>query len=162
MRKMKYKFDYQITALDLWKLSMCGVYSSIIGILNIIFTVAMLFITKAFWGDVNSFIRIIFIVGIGLFTVIQPAAIYIRAKRQVDTIPHDLQICFNDGGIYIKSKKQNSKLKWDVIKGISKRPNVIVIYTITKHGYIFTDKVLGKQKEDFYSYVVSKINMRQS
>ena len=162
MRDMKYKFDYQITALDLWKLSMCGVYSSIIGILNIIFTVAMLFITKAFWGDVNSFIKIIFIVGIGLFTVIQPAAIYIRAKRQVNAIPHDLQICFNDDGIHIKSKKQNSKLKWNVIKGISKKPGIIVIYTITKHGYILTDKVLGKQKEDFYSYVVSKINMRQS
>ncbi len=154
---MKYKFTYQITAFDLWQLSMYGIYGSMVGVCNIIFTVAMLLLAAKFWGDVNSFIKIIFIMAISLFTIIQPIAIYIRAKRQVAVLPHDLEIGFDDNGIYVKNENQNSELKWNTIKGVSKKPSMIVVHTTTKHGYILTNKVLGKQKEDFYNYVVSKI-----
>lgn len=154
---MKYKFTYQITAFDLWQLSMYGIYGSMVGVCNIIFTVAMLFLAAKFWGDVNSFIKIIFIMAINIFTIIQPIAIYIRAKRQVAVFPHDLEIGFGDNGIYVKTQNQNSELKWNMVKGISKNPSMIVIHTTDKHGYILANKVLGEQKEDFYHYVVSKI-----
>lgn len=154
---MKYKFTYQITAFDLWKLSMYGIYGSIIGVCNIIFTVAMILLTAKFWVDVNNFIKILFIMAISLFTVIQPATVYMRSKKQVAAIPHGMEIGFDDNGVYVKTKNQNSELKWNTIKGILKKPSMIIIYTITKHGYILTNKVLGKQKEDFYSYVVSKL-----
>lgn len=154
---MKYKFTYQITAFDLWKLTMYGIYGSIIGVCNIIFTVAMLLLTAKFWGDVITIMKIFFIMVIGLFTVIQPTVVYLRAKRQVAAIPHDFEIGFDDNGIYVKIANQNSELKWNTINGISKTPSMIVIHTTTQHGYILTNKVLGKQKEDFYNYVASKI-----
>lgn len=161
MRKMKYEFSYEITAFDLWKLSMYTIYSSAIGVCNIVFTIAALLLAAKFWGYVNDFVKILFILGISLFPIIQPAAIYFRAKKLAAAIPKDLQMGFDDSGIYIKSEKQNSKLKWNMVKGISKKLDMIVLFTTTKHGYIFTDNVLGKQKEDFYKFVVSKIDMKQ-
>ena len=154
---MKYKFTYQTTAFDLWQLSMYSTYGSMVGGCNIIFTVAMLLVTTKFWGDVNIFMKILLIIVICLFTVIQPAVVYMRAKRQVATVPHDMEIGFDDNGIHIKTENQNSDLKWNTIKGVSKKPSMIVIFSTTKHGFVLTKKVLGKQKKSFYEYVVSKI-----
>ncbi|MEW9124953.1 MAG: YcxB family protein [Thermotaleaceae bacterium] len=154
---MKYTFIYRTTAFDLWQLSMYGIYGSMVGVCNIIFTVAMLLLSAKFWGDVNSFMKILFIIAISLFTVIQPAAIYMRAKRQALAVSQDVELSFDDSGIHINTDKQNSDLKWNTIKGVSKKPSMIVIFSTTKHGFVLTNKVLGKQKEAFYDYVVSRI-----
>ncbi|TWH77788.1 YcxB family protein [Sedimentibacter saalensis] len=155
---MKYKFIYETKAFDLWKLSMYGVYGSMVGILNIIFTVAMVLLTTKFWGEVNIFIKILLVMAVSLFTIIQPAAVYMRAKSHVATVPYDMEIGFDDNGIYIKTKNENSELKWNTIKGVFKKQNMIVILTTNKHGFIIKDNMLGTEKEDFYKYVVSKIN----
>ncbi|WP_291635330.1 YcxB family protein [Clostridium sp.] len=154
---MKYKFTYQTTAFDLWQLSMYSIYSSIVGVCNIIFTVAMFLLSIRFWGDVNSFIKIGLILVICLFTVIQPAVVYRRARRQLRAVPHDMEIGFDDNGIHVKTENQSSDLKWNTIKGVSKKPSMIVVFSTTKHGFVLTNKVLGKQKKAFYNYVVSKI-----
>ena len=159
---MKYKYSYQITAWDILKISVNGIYSSMIGASNIIFTVAVLLLTTKLWGEVNNLVKILLILGIFLFPIIQPVAIYIRAKRQVEAIPHDLEIAFNDSGMHFISQQQSSRLKWNEITGVTKRSNMVVIYTKYKHGYIFPNKVLGKEKDDFYRYIVSKIHRRQS
>ncbi|MFT9495062.1 YcxB family protein [Anaerosolibacter sp.] len=154
---MKYKFTYQTTAFDLWQLSMYGIYGSMVGVCNFIFTVAMILLSAKFWGDANGFMKIFFIVATCLFTVIQPAVVYMRAKRQVAAVPHDMEIGFDDQGIHVRTEKQSSDLKWSTIKGVSKKPSMIVIFSTAKHGFVLTNKVLGKEKEAFYNFVVSKI-----
>jgi hypothetical protein len=118
---MKYRFSYQITAWDILKISVNGIYSSMIGASNIIFTVAVLLLTTKLWGEVNNLVKILLILGIFLFPIIQPVAIYIRAKRQVEAIPHDLEIAFNDSGMHFISQQQSSRLKWNEITGVTKR-----------------------------------------
>lgn len=154
---MKYKFNYQISAFDLWQLSMYGTYGSLVGVCNIIFTVAMALLTAKFWGTVNIFIKLLLILGICLITVIQPVVVYLRAKKQVASIPNNMEIGFDDYGVHVKTQSQTSDLKWKTIKGISKKPSMIVIISTTQHGFILTNKVLGNQKEAFYDYVTSKI-----
>ncbi|MDF2615517.1 MAG: hypothetical protein K0Q47_172 [Sedimentibacter sp.] len=154
---MKYKFIYETKAFDLWKLSMYGVYGSMVGIFNIIFSISMVLLTAKFWQEVNIFIKVLLIFAVSLFTVIQPVAVYMRAKRHIATVPQDMEISFDDNGIYIKTKNENSELKWSAIKGAFKKQNMIVILTTNKHGFIIKNDMLGTEKEDFYKYVVSKI-----
>ena len=154
---MKYKFTYQTTAFDLWQLSMYSTYGSMVGGCNIIFTVAMLLVAAKVWVDVNSFIKIFLIILICLFTVIQPAVVYRRAKRQVRGIPHDMEIGFDDNGIHVKTENQSSDLKWNTIKGVSRKPSMIVIFSTVKYGFVLTNKVLGEHKKAFYEYVILKI-----
>ena len=154
---MKYKFIYQATAFDIWKLSMYGTYGSMVGVCNVIFTIAMLMLTARFWADVNIFLKIILIIALCLFTVIQPAVIYMRAKKQAAALPSDMEIGFDDNGIHVKAGSQRSDLKWNKIKGISKKISMVVIRCTDKHGFLLTNKMLGPQKEAFYDYVVSKI-----
>ena len=153
---MKYTFSYRTTAIDLWQLSMYGIYGSMVGVCNIIFTVAMVLLSVRFWGDVDSFIKMLFIGAISLFVVIQPMVVYIRAKRQVGIAPQDIEIGFDDSGIHIKTDKQGSDIEWNAIKGASKKPTMIVIFTKTKHGFVLTNKVLGKHKEALYEYILLK------
>ena len=154
---MKYKFNYQISALDLWKLSMYGTYSSFVGVANIIFTIAMLLLAIRFWVEVNNFRKILLIIGISLFTIIQPLVVYIRAKSQVANFPQDMEISFDDYGIWIKTSNQISDIKWSTIKRIIKKPNMIIIFTTPKHGFIMSDKILGQEKKDLFNYIVSKV-----
>lgn len=153
---MKYNFIYHTTAFDLWQLSMYSTYGSMVGGCNIIFTVAMLLVSVKFWGDVNIFMKILMLIVICLFTVIQPTVVYMRAKKQVRAVKHDMEIGFDDNGIHVKTENQSSDLKWNTIKGASKKPTMIVIFSTTKHGFVLRNKVLGKQKKAFYDYVVSK------
>jgi len=156
-RDMKYQFTYRTTAFALWQLSIYSIYGSMVGVCNTIFTIAMVLLTGKFWGEVNIFIKILLILGICLFTVIQPAVVYMRAKKQVSLIPQDMEISFDDYGVHVKTPNQTSDLKWKTIKGISKKPGMIIIFSTAKHGFVLTNKVLGKQKEAFYEYVNSKI-----
>ena len=66
MRDMKYKFNYQTSAFELWQLSIYGTYGSMIGVCNIIFTAAMVLLAAKYWGDVNSFIKILLTIAISL------------------------------------------------------------------------------------------------
>lgn len=154
---MKYQFTYRTKAFDLWQLAMYATYSSIVGVINIIFTVAMFLLCVKFWENANGYIRTLLILGVSLFTFIQPVVVYIRAKRQLASVQEDMEIGFDDLGVHVKTESQNSNLKWKTIKGISKKPNMIIVYTTTTHGFILKNKMLGTQKEAFYDYVVSKI-----
>ncbi|MEG0013701.1 MAG: YcxB family protein [Cellulosilyticaceae bacterium] len=154
---MKYKFTYQTTAFDFWQLSMYHMYGSMVGVCNMIFTIAMFLLTAKFWADVNGFVRILLIIACCLFTVIQPLVIYMRAKKQAVTVREEMEIGFDDKGVHVKTENKSSDLKWTTIKRVSKKPTMIVVFSTTTHGFILTNKVLGKQKEAVYDYIVSKI-----
>ena len=154
---MKYRIDYKPLAIDLWKLSMYGIYGSMIGVVNIVFTVAMFLLAARFWGDINSFLRIILIIGICLFIFIQPITIYFRAKKQIVGIPEDMEIGFDDKGMYIFTSNQKTKLYWNKINKIIKKSNIIIIFVASNQGFIITDKMLGSEKEDFYNYIFTRI-----
>jgi hypothetical protein len=154
---MKYKFNYKNTPFDFWQLSIYFTYGSIIGVCNIIFTVAMILLSIKIWGDASSFVRMLLLFACCLFPIFQPIGIYTRAKKQAAD-SKEIEISFDDTGIHVKSGEVSSDLEWKIIKKVSKKPNVIVIFSTTTHGFVLTNRVLGIQKEEFYNYVVSKIN----
>ena len=154
---MIYKFTYQIRGVDLWRLAMYRMYSSMVGVTNIIFTVAMLLLAVRFWQGVNIFVKGLLFICICLFPLIQPLAIYRRANKQVGNVPKEIEIGFNDKGIHVQSGDQKSHLKWKSIKGVSKKANMVIVFSTDQHGFILSNRVLGKEKEAFYEYVVSKI-----
>jgi hypothetical protein len=154
---MKYKFQYKNTPLQFWQLSMYYMYGSIIGVCNIIFTVAMILLSFKMWSNASNFVKTLLLLACCLFSVIQPIGIYLRAKMQAEG-SKEIEIGFDESGIHVKTDIEASDLDWRSIKKVSRKPNMIVIFSTTTHGFILTNKVLGKQHEEFYRYIVSKIN----
>lgn len=136
---------------------MYGIYRSTVGLVNVIFTVAMIVLAVRYFQDANWIYRILMILGLSLFTVIQPIVIYSRAKKQLSGMSRDMEIGFDDYGVHVRSDKEKSSIKWKNIKGIAKQPTLVIVYSSATHGFILTNKVLGKEREAFYRYVISKL-----
>lgn len=154
---MRFQYTYRTTAAELWQLSMYYTYGSMVGVCNIIFTVAVLALTVSRWSVSGAGFRALLVFGLCLFTVLQPLVVYLRAKRQAAGITQDTTASFSDAGIHIQVGEQFSDIKWSSIKKISRKPTMIIIFSDTTHGFLFTDRVLGGEKEAFYQYITSKI-----
>lgn len=154
---MKFLFNYETKASDLWQLSMYGIYKSMVGLVNVIFTAAMVLLTVKYWSEVNWYLKGLLIIGLSLFTVIQPLLIYRRAKRQVSGMYKDMEIGFDELGVHVKSGKEKSTVRWKKMKGIVKHPTLLVIYSSSNRGYILNNKVLGKHRDALYEYVISNL-----
>ena len=157
---MRYKYTYRTTARDLWQLSMYYIYGSLAGLCNIIFTVAAFALGFSRWDQAQGIVRCLMVLGCCLFTVIQPLMIYAKAKKQAAGITQDTQVSIDDNGLYIRVGDDTSQLPWTSVKRISRKPAMIIIFSDTTHGFIFTNRVLGNEKEEFYRYASSKVEGR--
>ena len=153
---MKYKYTYRNTAGELWQLSMYYTYGSVVGMCNLIFTAAVIALTINKWNTVSGVWRFLLLLACCRFTVIQPLAVWRKAEKQAAGISRDTEMEFGDGGIRIRVGDENSAIPWTVVKKISKKPTMIILFSDTTHGYVLTNRVLGKDRDAFYNYVTSK------
>ena len=153
---MKFKYTYRNTAFELWQLSMYYTYGSVVGMCNLIFTAAVIALTISKWSTAGSVWRFFLILGCCLFTVIQPAVVWLKAKKQAAGIGWDTEMEFGDSGIHIRVGDKSSEIPWNAVKRISKKPTMIVLFSDTTHGYVLTNRVLGGERKAFYEYVTSK------
>lgn len=155
---MKYRFKSEVKALDFWKLSMYKTYHNVAGICNIVFTVAMTALLIRFWNRVSDiWIGLIFL-GCILFPIIQPVCVYLRCQKQVEDIPKDLELEFDDFGIRVTTGGAEEKIRWKKVGNIIKQRDMLVIYTDDKHGYILMERTLGDLSEEFLSYLKKQTN----
>lgn len=157
---MRYQYTHRTTALDLWQLSMYYTYGSMVGVCNIIFTVAIVALMVSRWNEASGMWKSLMVLGVCLFTVIQPLLSYQRARKQAAQITRDTELGFADTGIYVKSGAQRSQIPWSSIKKVSRKPGMIVVFSDTTHGFILTDRILKTEKDDFYQYITSKMTCR--
>lgn len=155
---MSYHYDYQTTPFDLWQISMKGIYRSMVGLVNLIFTIAMVLLIFRYYTEVNLLLKLFLILGLSLFTLIQPTAIYLRAKKQLNTSPKRIDIVFDDNGVHVNAAGESSDIKWKRIQKIVKQPGTLIIYSSQKHGFVLPNRVLGTDKEKLYEFVISKLN----
>lgn len=155
---MRFEYSYRNTTADLWQLSMYYTYGSIVGVCNAIFTAAMFILTAVRWEASTAWMRAAMILCCSLFTVIQPLIIYWKAKRQASALTEDTKIAFDMYGVHIKVGEKIDNLEWKTIKRVSKKPTLIVVFSDTTHGFVLPNRVLGKERSEFYEFVVSQMN----
>ncbi|MCR4757780.1 MAG: YcxB family protein [Butyrivibrio sp.] len=154
---MDYKFKCDVKASDLWKMAMKRTYKSIVGVVNVVFTVAMIALVIRFWGEASSFMRSVMVIGCLLFPVIQPLATYGKSAKQLEDMPKDMELSFDDMGVHVETGGKSEDIRWKKISNAIKRSNMIIVMSDDRHGYMLTNRVLGDQKESFYQYLCSKI-----
>ncbi len=154
---MEYKYMCDVKASDLWKMAMVRTYKSAIGIVNIVFTVAMILLILRLWNTAPDILRILMIFGCLLFPVIQPLATYGMCVKQLENLPKDMELTFNDAGVHVRTGDKSQDIRWKRVANAIKRSSMIVVMSDDSHGYMLTNRVLGDQKEEFYNYLCSKI-----
>ncbi len=154
---MHFEYICDVKASDLWKMAMTRTYRSLLGIVNIVFTVAMILLTIRFWGTANDMVRVLLIIGIILFPVIQPLAVYGRSVRQLEDMPRNMELAFDDSGVHVSANGKREDIRWKKIKNAIKRGDMIVVMSDDSHGYMLTNRVLGEDKDAFYDFLCRKI-----
>lgn len=157
---MRYQYTYRTTARDLWQLSMCYTYGSLIGVCNIIFTAAMAALIISRRDEAGGIWKSLMVLGVCLFTVIQPLVSYSRVRKQAAQITRDTKLGFADTGIHVRSGGQSTRIPWSAVKKVSRKPGMIVVFSDAAHGFILPDRVLQTEKDEFYQYVVSKMTRK--
>jgi hypothetical protein len=155
---MEYRYTCDVKTADIWKMAMRRTYKSFVGIINLVFTVAMILLTIRFWGASSGFIKSLMIFGCILFPVIQPLATYGMSAKQLENLPKDMVLTFNDKGVLVETGGRFESIKWKNISNAIKRNNMIIVMSDDRHGYMITDRVLGKEKDLFFDYLCSKIS----
>lgn len=154
---MKYKYMCDVKASDLWKMAMVRTYKAAIGVVNIVFTVAMILLVLRFWKTAPDILRVLMIFGCLVFPVIQPLATYGMCVKQLENMPRDMELKFDDVGVTVSTGGQSQLIRWDKVRNAIKRSNMIVVMSDDSHGYMLTNRVLGNEKEEFYDFLCSKI-----
>ena len=155
---MGYQYRCTIRPIDFWALSMRRTYSSLVGMCNIIFAVAMILLTVRFWNQANDVVQALLFLACLIIPVIQPFCVYMKAKVQVSVIPQGTELVFEEDGIHVTLGSEQQFIRWNKVKGVRKEPGMVIVYTDVNHGYMLTNRVMGNEKEDFYNYVKAHIS----
>lgn len=154
---MHYQYQSKVRAVDFWALSMFRTYHSLVGVCNIVFGIAMILLTVRFWNQASDAVQALLFIACLIIPVIQPLGVYLKAKAQVSVIPQGTELVFSDDGIHVTLGNEQQQIRWNKVRGIRKEAGIVIVYTDANHGYMLTNRVLGKEKEAFYRDVEAQI-----
>lgn len=155
---MNYRFIVRNTASDLWQMMMYGIYGALPGTINIVFTVSMVLLSIRFFAGASILLKCLLIVAVSLFTIIQPLILYRRAVKLAKANPGEVELLFDDNGMHIRMGDQREDINWSGVRGITRKPTLLILYSSKQHGFVLSNRVLGPQREPFYAEVVARIN----
>lgn len=153
---MEYRYIYKNTVMDMFILDMISIYTSMIGVINIIFIFAASALLYARFAELGLLFCSIVIFALLLFVCFHPFAIYQKSKRTVQGMK-EVDIRFLKDGITVLVDSKMERLPWKSIRGVQKKFSTIVIYTDERHGYILNKRILKKDFDTIYRYVKEHI-----
>ena len=153
---MNYKLHYKNTAFELFQLSFFFLYSSLAGIGNTIFTVAMIALIYARWDDATDLLRVVLVIAVLFFVLFQPVIMYNRARRNAKTLK-ELSLEFGDRGIAIEVEGKREYIDWKKIKAGKRFPQMLIIFTDNTNGYILTKRIVGNNYKKVFGDILERI-----
>ena len=141
-----YQYRYKTTRGEYWKMSMYFIYHSMTGMVNLVFTAALLALTFVKWETSGTIFRVFH--GFRLlpfFTILQPLAIYWSAGKLVSGSGADTEIRLDDVGIQVKVGNTHDKIPWRKIVRDCQNCQVWLLFLQTRPmDYLLTDRVVGE------------------
>ena len=159
---MDFRFNYSVRPADLWVLTMVNIYRSMMGVINIVFTLSMVLLAVRFWDVAPDWGKLLITAGILLFPLLQPVSIFFRCRKIVGTMPQDIVISFEKKGITTSSGGQNSLLEYGSVRSVVRVFNMLIIYSRSKQGYILSDRILEGRGKELYNFLKKNVKSQSS
>lgn len=154
---MTFSFSYSIKPVNLLVLSLLGIYRSVMGVVNIVFTASMLLLAIRFWQEAILPVRILLCTGVLFFPVFQPVLIYIRSRNIVAAMPDGMRMDFDNTGITISTKDQISPVAYSDLKSPLRIAGMLVLYRKTGQGFILNKQVLGNKETELFTFLKKRL-----
>ena len=133
-------------------------YSSLAGIVQIIFVISLVILVCTKWDTLGPIMRILVILGLSLFTIIQPIAFFINAGKSIDPNMPETKITFEENNMTIKVNSFIQRVPYNKIVQVINKPKMLIIQPDQKHIYILPSRILGDEKKELFEYLKTKVN----
>lgn len=154
---MRFEFKYRVKVSDLWQASMYYSYSSYLAVINVVCIISSVALLFKLWDTAPMWLRGFLIVFLLLFTVIQPTIVWSKSKSSLNGVYPEISLTFTDKLIHIEADGEQQDKSWTSVRGIVKKPTLIILYMEDGKGYILNNKVLGDKRKEFYAFASKMI-----
>lgn len=144
---MCFHFKYRNGVKELWELSMIYQYSSMVGVVNVVFTFAMAVLAGASFGNHWTICMIFSAIGTIYFPLVQPLIVFFRCKKSAAKIENGTELAFSENEIYITVGEQHQTLGWKDIYAVRQYLNLTVLYTGRGHGLVIPGYAYQNKEE---------------
>lgn len=153
------EFKVRLTAKELWQFSVYNANKGMLGLVNLIFTAAALFLLVTQWGNVTVPYRFLLILCSMLFTVWQPATLYWKARKQAKkpAARNEMTLTFTDEGLKVQQNEQEGTLTWEQIFRAERISSMIIIYTDRIHAFLLPKAIMGVEEEGLRKLLKEKM-----
>ena len=141
-------FDIQITDKDLFKFSINNIYRKFTGILWIVFSITVIFITVHTWGDISINNSILLICMALLFSVMNPFLLWTKSKSQIkknETTRKPIHYCINGKGVTISQGERTDHVDWNQTWKAVRYGNLVIIYVSSIRAFVLPVSQIGEQ-----------------
>lgn len=150
-----FSFKIELTARELWLFSLHHSYKGLMGIFNVLFTLAALYVLIVNWVGMSAGHKALMFLCVLMFTVIQPSMLYLKAKKQaqIPAIKEPMELTFSKEKVEIFQAGQNGEFAWDQIGRVESGPSMLVFYMDRIHAYLVPKSVMGDQEAEFRALI---------
>lgn len=157
---MQYEFTYKNTPADYWKFYMGNTYKQWTGIVNVVFTAAMIALIVSRWQMTNGLGKTLMVIALLIFPVFQPLAIYLRSVKESASIRPETTVRFDENGMEILVQSHRQHVAWKEFYPPMRRPGLTVVIPDAAHAYLIPDRITGEQKEPLYQFIAQQVNQK--
>lgn len=140
-----------ITAKDLWTFSMYHANAGFMGIFNLIFSLAALYLLIFRWSSTTVPYRCLLVVCALIFTVWQPFLLWNKARKQAKrpAVKNPMRLVFDDEKLTVSQEETFADFTWEQMGRLDAKPSMYILYMDRVHAYLIPKETLGEQEDAF-------------
>lgn len=154
------RFEVKLGVKELWQFSMYHANAGMLGMVNVLFTLAALFLIVTRWGSLTVPYRLLLVVCALMFTVWQPLLLYNKARKQAKApaVKEPMILTFGEEGLKVEQNEQEAVFTWEQMGRLDRMPTMVILYMDRVHAYLLPKSVMGAQEETFYELVRARLS----
>ena len=148
-----------VTAKDLWAFSMYHANAGLMGIFNLLFTLAALYLLIFRWSSTTTPYRCLLVICVLVFTVWQPFLLWTKAKKQAKrpAVKDPMRLVFDDEKLTVSQTDNQAEFTWEQMGLLDAKPSMYILYMDRVHAYLLPKTALGDQEEAFRELVTAHL-----
>ena len=158
---MEISFDTNVREKELYKFSLNNMYRRITGLIWILFSIVVIFVTVYTWGRVDIMKSILMIVIAALYTIVNPIMLWFKSKSQIKRNPSfqkPLHNVINENGITISQDDKSETTNWEQMWKAVKYGNLVVVYVSTIRAFIIPIDDVGDKFDSLVELLNKGLN----
>lgn len=151
-------FDIKLNTKDIWLFSMYNANRGLLGVFNLFFSLASLYYLLRFFDRLETGRRLILLLFVLLFTVIQPAMLYLKSARQArsENIRAGMRLVLDEKGFEVMQAEKSQVYTWDTVFKMRLLPAMLIIYTDSIRAYLIPKRYWEADRESLRAFLREK------